>query len=1057
GMKSQEAAISDNMLITMKNDALGLSEVVVTALGIPVEKKSLGTATQVVGGDEVNTSGTSNVMNELEGKVSGLTVISSAGDPGAGTFMNLRGITSLTGNNQPLMVVDGVPIDNSINVYDPTNAGFQASGANGNLTGAAQPTNRGLDINPSDIESITVLKGPAATALYGIQAASGALIITTKKGGKHHAGLGIEFNSSETWSTYNKLPDMQNTYGQGTAGFGVLGLPGATPQQGDAYYGPTSTDFYGVAKKFSWGPPIDSLYWTGPQPSNAANNYLGSYDPHGAIVEKGAAGWNSGLQQVTPYNPYDFFQTGVAADNNISFSGGSDNTSFRMSLGNLTQTGIVPLSKYVKNTFNINGSTALSKRLKLSGGANYTESVTNKVQQGSNTSGVMLGLLRTPPNFDNSNGYGNSDATNSSIFELPDPTTSQRDYRGGPGYDNPFWTVNQNPFVSTLNRVYGFGQADYNLINKPKTTVDLTYRLGGDMYLQDDKNVYDVGSNGVLSGAGGVYLTDYINAQLNSDLIATIKHTFSDNFKATVILGQNYFNLTNDVRFSNGTNFVIPHFLDMSNSTYFQSAEAEGGKRTSAWYGEAILDYKSQLFLTLTGRDETSSTLPAASDVFFYPSVSGSWVFTETFKMSTNKILPYGKLRISYADVGKDAPAEALQTYYHSPSILDGFTSGISFPYNGISGFELSNDVTVLGGPTLTPEKTNSLEVGTDLAFLDNRISLSLTYYSEETTDGIFQVPISYATGYAALNDNAADVTNKGEEVTLNTTPIKTKSGFQWDLGFNWSHNQNEVVSLSPGVNELLIAGFQNASIEALPGQPFGVIYGTDYVKTSSGQLLIDDNPNDLGYGMPIPGSASQALGNTQPKWIGGMNNSFTFKGFSLGVVLTTRQGGDIWDGTQGAMEYFGTEAATDNRNQPVTWGGQLGHLDIQGNIVHNTATGTAPGPGSSNTVATTYSEYYWQNVGSSFIGPTSTNVVDGSYVRISQISFSYKLPDRWVRKAHFTNVTVTLFANNPVLWTKYPGVDPETSLAGPANGQGLDYFNNPGAKSYGVRLNLGL
>ncbi len=1038
GMKSQEAPISDNMQITMKTDALGLSEVVVTALGIGVEKKSIGTATQVIGGGDVNTSGTSNVMNELEGKVSGLTVISAAGDPGAGTYMNLRGVTSLTGNNQPLIVVDGVPIDNSINNYDPTFAGFLAGGPSGNLTGGTQPTNRGLDINPSDIESITVLKGPAATALYGIQAASGALIITTKKGGKNHAGLGIEFNSSETWSTYNKVPDLQSTFGQGN---------------NFVYRGPTSG---GSNKKFSWGPHIaDSLFYRDTT-SNAGNSYIGSYNPNGTIVTKGGPGYTSGLKQANTYSPYDFFKTGVAADNNISFSGGSDNASFRMSLGNLTQTGIVPLSKYVKNTFNINGSTALSKRLKISAGANYTESVTNKVQQGSNISGVMLGLMRTPPTFDNSNGYGNSNPTNTAIFELPDPNGSERDYRGGGGYDNPYWTVNQNPFVSTVNRIYGFGQADYNLINKSKTTVDLTWRLGGDMYSQDDKNVYDIGSN-ALGGAGGIYMADYFNSQLNSDFIVNIKHTISDNFKFSVVLGQNYFNLSNQVRFANGSNFVIPHFLDMSNATAYVASEGEGGRRTSAWYGEAVLDYKSQLFLTLTGRDETSSTLPVNSDVFFYPSASLAWVFTETMKMNTNKILPYGKIRISYADVGKDAPSEALLTSLHSPAIADGFTSGITFPYNGILGFELSNGTSVMGGPNLVPERTNSLELGTDLAFFDNRISVSFTYYSEKTTDGIFQVPVSYATGFAAEEANAAEVTNKGEEITLNTTPVKCKNGFQWDLGLNWSHNSSEVVSLANGVNELLIAGFQNASIEALPGQPFGVIYGTDYIR-SGGQLVIDDNPGDAGYGMPIPGSKSVALGNIQPRWIGGMTNTFSFKGISLGVIITTRQGGSIWDGTQGALQYFGADATTENRNQATTFSGVLGHLDIQGNIVHNTSpTTTAAGAGTTASIPTAYNEYYWQNIGSSFIGPTSPNVVDGSFVRISQINLAYRLPERWVRKAHFTNVTITVFANNPVLWTKYPGVDPETSLAGPANGQGLDYFNNPGSKSYGVRLNLGL
>ncbi len=1035
GMKTQETNISDNMMITMKNDALGLSEVVVTALGIPVSKKSIGTATQVVGSADLNNSGTSNVMNELEGKVSGLTVISAAGDPGAGTYINLRGVTSLTGNNQPLMIVDGVPIDNSINSYDPTDAGILASGANGNLTGGAQPTNRGLDINPSDIESITVLKGPAATALYGIQAASGALIITTKHGGKNHAGLGIEYNSSLTWSTYNKVPDLQQTWGQGNNW---------------VYKSPTSG---GSSKKFSWGPQIDSLYWNPDHTSTAANNYAGSYDPHGVIVDRSSPSWSSAYSQVSPYDRFAFFQTGVAADNNISLSGGTDNASFRMSIGNLHQTGIVPLSKYDKNTFNLNGSIALSKRLKISAGANYTNSVNNKVQQGSNTSGIMLGLLRTPATFDNSNGYGNTNPTNTSIFELPSANGDERDYRGGPGYDNPYWTINQNPFVSNLNRVYGFGQADYNLINKSKTTVDLTWRLGGDVYTQDDKNAYDIGSN-ALGGAGNMYITDYINEQLNSDLIGTIKHTFSDDFKGTLIIGQNYFNLNSDTRFTEGTGFLIPHFLDMSNASSYFAFESEAGKRTSAWYTQAMLDWKSQLFLTLSGRDETSSTLPVDNNTFLYWHADASWVFTETFKMSTNKIFPYGKLRISYADVGKDAPAGALQNTYRSATILDGFTSGITFPFNGTPGFELSNINAVGANPNLVPEKTNSFEIGTDLAFLDNRISLSMTYYSEETKNGIFSVPAPYETGYGYYTDNAAVVDNTGEEITLNTTPVKLTCGFQWDLGFNWSHNTSEVVSLSNGVQQLFIAGFTNGGIYALPGQPFGVIYGTDYIK-SGGQLVIDDVQGDPGYGMPIPGTASQALGNIQPKWIGGMTNTFSFKGISLGIIVTTRQGGSIWDGTLGALDYFGTAANTENRNQATTFSGVLGHLDVAGNVVHGTT--NAPGAGGAANILTAYNEYYWQNIGSSFVGPTSPSVYDGSYVRISQINLSYQLPTRWVRKAHFTAATITIFANNPKLWTKYPGVDPETSLAGPSNGQGLDYFNNPSTKSYGIRLNLGL
>jgi TonB-linked SusC/RagA family outer membrane protein len=1024
GMKNQEVAITDNMTITMSNDALGLDEVVVGAVGISYEKKSLGYAAQTVGSDELNKSGTGNMMSELEGKVSGLSVVNSAGDPGAGTFINLRGITSLTGNNQPLIVVDGIPLDNSINNYDPTGQGALASGANGNLTGGAQPTNRGLDINPSDIDNITVLKGPAATALYGLQAANGAIVINTKKGSKNSDGsLGIEFNSSLTWSTVNKLPAEQNTYAQGDAG---------------QWSGPPT----GGGRKFSWGPAIDTMYWTGTPNAyfTGGNSMVGAHTAH-----TGAA--------VTPFNPYDFFTTGIANDNNIAFSGGTDKSSFRMSLGNLSQTGVIPNSDYRKTTFTATGQTALSKRLSVSAGINYVNSITDKVQQGSNISSVMLGLLRTPPTFDNSRGQ--SGTVDSTAYMLPG-TGAQRDYRGGPGYDNPYWTVNENPFTSAVNRVYGFGQVNYHLAD----WADLTYRVGGDAYSQDDKNAYNIGSNAFPAGA--IFINDYFNSQFNSDILLTLKRKFSDKLNGTLILGQNFFQLNNSVRSMQGNAFVIPGFFDMSNATSYNTGEAEAEKRTSALYFDLQLAYANQLYLTITGRDETTSTLAASNDNFFYPSVSLGWVFTEPLKLSTNKTFSLGKLRLSYADVGKDAPIQGLQNYYHSASILDGFTTGVTFPFNGMAGYQYGNPQFVLGNAGLTPENTTSIEAGLDLYFFQNRVNLSATYYNETSNNVILQVPVPYSTGFGAQLANAGEITNNGIELTLNATPVKTKSGFQWDISVNWSHNTNEVVKLAPGVNELFIAGFQGGAIEALPGKSFGQIYGTDYVHVNpndpSSPLLIDDIPGDPGYGYPIVGSKSSALANTLPNWIGGLTNTFSYKGINLGVVMTVREGGSIWDGTIGAMEYFGTAAQTDNRNSSALFAGDMGHLDGSGNVVHYTAGNpNALGAGAANSTHEATNEYYWQNVGNSFTGPTSASIYDASYIRISQINLGYDLPSRICRKAHFTKITLTVFANNPVLWTKYPGVDPETSLAGPANGQGLDYFNNPGTKSYGLRLNLGL
>ena len=1008
------------MTIVLKRGANLMEEVIVTALGIKRDKRELATATQTINADEINKSGSGNALSELNGKASGLTVINSAGDPGAGTYIRLRGITSITGNNQPLMVVDGIPIDNSVNSYDATSASPNVSGAASNQTGGATPTNRGVDLNPSDIASITLLKGPAATALYGISAASGAIIITTKRGGA--GGTHVTFNSSVTFDRVSQLPGYQTQYSQGSNGI---------------YAGPKGNS----SRKTTWGAAIDTLSWDG------VSNI---FDPHGNIVGKSDP---SAKIPVHAYNPYDFFQTGMTYNNNIALSGGNNKSGFRMSIGNLNQTGIIPTSKYDKTNISLNGQSALNDKLSISGGIDYVRSLNNKVQQGSNVSSIMLGLLRTPATFDNS--YGLSDPVSNSASYLQ-PNGKQRDYRGGAGYDNPYWTINRNPFVSKLNRVFGYAQASYQLFD----WISLNYRVGGDIYSQNDKGSYDIYSNAFPAGA--VRLQNYNNEQFNSDFTINMKKTLSKDFTGSLLLGQNYFTTNYGAQFSNGTGLVLPNFLDLSNATSYTSSEAESRKRTTAFYGEAHLDYRDNLYLTLSGRREVSSTLPVANNSFFYPSASLAWEFTKNLHLSANSALNYGKLRVSAAQVGKDAPQEGLLTYFGQAGIADGFTTGIIFPINGNSGYQYSSSTSVIGNPKLKAETTNSYEIGTDLGFFNNRIVLNATAYQSKSTDVILTVPIAYSTGFAAQLLNAATITNKGLEITLSTTPVKMHD-FRWDLNFNFSTNKNRVVSLATGVPKVLIAGFQNGEIDAIAGKAFGQIYGSILQRSDpnnmNSPLLINDDKNDPGYGLPIVSTSNGAIGDINPKWTGSAINTFTYKGISLGAQLDVREGGKIWNGTRGAMSYFGTSAESANRGQAVTFPGVAGHIDANGNVVHYAPDGVTEiaKPGPSNAVATTYSQYYWQNIGSSFVGPAELSVEDGSFVRIRQISLGYELPKNLLDKAHFSSLSVTVFANNPVLWTKYKGVDPETSLAGPANGQGLDYFNNPGTKSYGVRLTLGL
>ncbi|MBA3649750.1 MAG: SusC/RagA family TonB-linked outer membrane protein [Chitinophagales bacterium] len=1045
GYKNNEMVIGSTNAVnsTLQEDVLGLDEVVVTALGISRQKKALAYATQEIGSDQLGNTGSGNVLHDLNGKAAGLTVINSNGDPGSGTYIRLRGVTSLTGNNQPLIIVDGIPIDNSINNYDPTGAGFQASGAAGNTTGGTSPSNRATDINPDDIASVTVLKGPAATALYGIQAASGALVITTKRGGQGaHKGANISFTSSFGINKVNRLPPLQNQYTQGSKGI---------------YAGPDKTGLGGIilsssvaaGRRTTWGPKIDTLSWDGMP-------YL--YDVNGRVVSSSDP---TAAYKVTPYdNEHNFFVDGTSLDNNLAVSGGNDKSGYRVSIGNNHQTGVVPKTFADKTTLSLNGQASVINKLNVSGGVTYIRSRDNKAQQGSNVSGIMLGLLRTPPTFDNA--MGSLDPANDPrSYLLPNangdiafPNGQQRDYRGGPGYDNPYWTVNRNIFNEDLNRVYGFGQVDYNAFS----WASLTYRIGGDAYSQSNRNGYDIQSNSFPEGS--LFQDDYFNQQYNSDLILNLHKDFSDKFNASLILGHNYFVTISSEHWAQGDGFVFQNFFDMSNASTYLAHRADTRKKTMAFYGDLNLGIADQLFIELTGRNEVSSTLPGKNNNFFFPSANIGWVFTDALGLSTSETFGYGKLRASAARVGKDPLPFSLQTYYTSATIFDGFTSGITFPFNSIPGYQLANGTNVIGNPNLKPEFTNSYEGGLDLSFFKNRLSFNGTYYYSKTTGQIFTVPIAPSTGFAAALLNAGEIRNQGVELTLGITPVKTKGGFQWDLTFNWSTNKSKVVSLATGVDNLFLGGFQNGAVYAVVGKPYGQIFGPAFVKSTDGQLIIDDNPENagFGYGDPIPGSQNTVLGDVNPDWIGSGISSFSFKGFALSFQVDIRQGGDVWNGTRGALDYFGTGAETANRGTTTVFQGLLGHLDATGNVVHFAADGSeVAGPGGANTTTTTLDQFYWQNIGSSFIGPAEPSVEDGSYVKLREVSIGYALPSKMTSTIGLSSLSFALFGSNFILHTDYQGVDPETSLVGPANGQGLDYFNNPGVKTFGVRLNLGL
>lgn len=1033
GVKTKEVALgsSTTVDIVMESDVLKLDEAVVTAIGIKREKKALGYSVQDVSGDALTKGNQGDVLQALSGKVAGVQITAGSGAPGASTNIKLRGANSILFNNQPLFVIDGIPVDNS--VYT---SGNPENGDNNFLDGVGN-SNRAADVNPEDIESITVLKGGAATALYGINAGNGAIIITTKKGARAVGGnkINVSFSSSLSFETVNRFVETQKKYGQGSR-YDEYGseLYEASP----FIYGSDDPVF---GKRISWGPAIDQLSYNGDA------SYL--WDSRGKIVFSSDP---SATSKVVAYDQNDFFQTGTIWNNNVSITGGSDIGTYRFSLSNLKNDGVIPLSSFRRTVLSMGGQSAINTKMKISGNISYSNSGGQRIQQGSNTSGLMLGLLRTPITFDNRNGVSDPEDPAAFVFGDGRPRT----YRGFGGYDNPYWTINRNPYKDEVNRVFGNVQTDY-LFNNWLTA---TYRIGGDIYSDERNAAFDKYS--ATASSGRIINDQYNFKQFNSDLLLTAQGRLSNTLNGSLTIGNNIQKTKVNRLYVQGDGLTIPTFFNLNNVqsvvSYYRPIDS---KASYSFYGDAKIDFKSYLYLGVTGRVDNVSTLAPDKNTFFYPGASLGFIFTDAFGMENNKFLPYGKVRVSHAKVGNAAPAFALQTYYGSASVADGWVSGVYFPFNGTTGF---TQLDTYGNNNLKPENTVETELGTDLRFFNNRVGLDFTYYKRNGKDLIVPVSIAASTGGLAAYLNTGEIENKGIEIALNITPVKTKS-FEWNIGLNWSKNKSKVLKLADGLEQIFLNGFEGTSISAVEGQPYGVIWGFKYLEDGNGNLILNDDPtvpddvNDTEnplFALPLANTESEVIGDPNPDWIGGVSNTFTWKGFSLYVLIDIKHGGDIWNGTKGALTYFGTSKLTENRGSSVVYEGLMGHLDGDGNIVHYENGVEVAGPGAANTTAAELGEYWYSTEGGGF-GTTSKQFVeDGSYTKLRELSLSYSFNPTLLKKSPFRSFELGVFARNIIIDTDYDGVDPETSLTGAGNSQGLDYFNMPNTKSFGVSLKVG-
>jgi len=1000
--ESQQVVVGEKNTIdvVLTLNSRQLTEVVVTSNDIRREKRTLGYSAPTVRNQELTQGGSPSVLTSLTGRVAGVNITSTSNTPGSSTRVVLRGGSSITGNNQALMVVDGVPIDNSSIVASNS---VTSTGAPSSLA-AVDFGNRGNDIDPNDVESVTVLKGPTAAALYGSRASNGAIMITTKSGANRDKKTEITLSSTNTFSSILKLPDWQNEYGQGY-------MSGSATSAGYV------TGINDASDNFSWGAPFDGK----------------------------SALWGQEIDGVTQSKPYaalpnnikDFFTTGFATDNNIGISSGNDKSSFYLALNALNSNSIFPGDKDTYNKYGVrfNGKTVLANNFTATINFDYNKIQSNQPAGGQNANGIWLQLMQTPRDIP-INTMG--DLTNK--FNGYNPITNLYGFYGAFAL-NPYWILQNFTNLDDVNRITGAVNLNY----KPVSWLNIVERVGADSYsdrrkLISPKYNFDPADE---SGSGlwgpvvnnGSYEVDQFNVnEVVHDLMITATHKFTSDLSASLMIGNSIrerSTTSNQTSTNTSGGLVVPGWYNLQNSNGPVNVIVDNIsiRRLVGFYADLNLSYKELLFLEGTVRNDRSSTLPTSNYSYFYPSVSGSFVFSELLKNSgISNVLNYGKIRASYAQVGSDTNPYQLLTTYGRTAINGAFGSTL-FPFGNVPALQVQS---TLGNNQLVPEQTSAFEIGTELSFLQNRLSVDFSYYTNDSKNQIIPVPIPNSTGYGFNVVNAGEIQNKGIELVLSGTPIKT-SNFTWELNGTFTKNNSNVVSLPNGVSQVVIGGFSGMSIVAAKGMPYGEFYSVTNQTDAQGRTIINQ-----ATGLPLPTTTAQYLGSYNPKFQASFGTHIKYKGFDVNVLFDVKHGGVLYSDTKAITDFVGTSAETGGPRFGQPFPNSV-YLDATGKSVVNT---TVP-----------YSVYdYFTNV-----IPDGMNVVDASYIKMRSAGISYTLSKAQLKSLPFGALTIGVFGNNLFLWTPKSNayVDPEVNSSGAGNEQGLDFAANPSVRNYGINLKV--
>lgn len=861
GMKTQTVELGEGSeySIVMEPDLVGIDEVVVTALGISREKKSLGYSAQQLTGEDIAAVKDANVVNSLSGKVAGVQVTGSPGSLGGSSRIVIRGVNSISGNNQPLFIVDGTPIDNS---------NFNTTGTQ-NGGGGTDWGNSAADINPEDIESMTVLKGANAAALYGSRAANGVILITTKKGTKRK-GIGVSVTSGVNVTTVSLLPDYQDEYGGGY-------------KQSFDIYEPTGEPIVNYAADESWGPRME-----------------------GQLVRQ----WYSWYEddpnygQMTPFIPHpdnvkDFYETGITTNNNISIEGGGEGTLFRLSYTNYQQTGTLPTSELNRNTIAFNGSSKLTEKLTASASVNYVKTKNDGIpSQG--YSGVQGNVVTSfnqwfqrQIDMDQLANYKTADGMDRT-WNISSPTNTHPLY-----WENPYWVINESPANMMRDRVYGNVSLRYDLL--PGLTVQGWART--DFY--NDRREQRIASGSIPQA----WYEEQVRQieDNNFEFLATYTKNLGSDFSLDANLGANkrVRNYYNNTASTNG-GLSVPNFFNVSASIDRPSiTDYKSKKVVNSVYGSASFGYKSMAFVDVSLRNDWSSTLPDGDNSYLYPAVTGTFLFSELIE--DDSFLSLGKVRASWSQVGNDTDPYQLAVTYSSQN-----------NYGSYPAYAVPNN---LKNADLKPETIETVEFGAEFGFFKNRLGLDVTYYDIKSKDQILGLSTASTSGYSSAVVNAGLITNKGWEVMLRARPVDRE--FSWDVVVNWAKNNNKVVRLAEGVDNYVLASW-GPSINAKEGETYGTWVTDGFTYNDNGERLVDED----GYYVR---STNQTYGSYLPDWTGGVTNSFAYKGISVSALVDFQKGGQLYSVTNRYGEYSGLLASTAGDNakgnpmrDPVSEGGGM-------------------------------------------------------------------------------------------------------------------------------------